>query len=87
MNDAIAGGFGADMQSSSAAMLPTPAGLVAGVQLARLIVSSTDLRLAASKFDGQAGVSESLDFFVGLAQFATVPGSRILDSAATQVRG
>jgi hypothetical protein len=84
--DAIVGGFGSDMPASSAALLTTPAGWAVDVQLVRLTVASQDLRTVASKLDGQARISESLDAFVGLAQVSAVPGSRILDSAAMQVR-
>jgi hypothetical protein len=79
------GSFSADMPGSRVALLPTPVGSPAGLQLARLTVSSADLRLSASRFSGQATVSETLDTFVGLATFTAVPGSRILDSTATQV--
>ena len=82
-SDAVAGGFGSDMPASSVILLPTPN---PGVQLARLTVSDADLRRAASKFSGQALVSETLETFVGLAIFTAVPGSRILDSTATQAR-
>ncbi len=83
--DSVSGGFGADMPSSWAAMLPPAPGQPAGVSSVRITVGRADLRTKASRFSGQADVSESLDTFVGLAQFVPVPGSRILDSSASQI--
>jgi hypothetical protein len=83
--DSVFGGFGADMPSTWAAALPVTPGQPAGVSAVRITVGRADLRTKASRFSGQADVSESLDAFVGLAQFAPVPGSRILDSSTSQI--
>jgi hypothetical protein len=84
-NDSVSGGFGGDMPSSWAAALPPALGQPAWVSAVRITVGRADLRSAASRFSGQAGVSEAMDTFVGLAQFVPVPGSRILDSSASQI--
>jgi len=83
--DSVLGGFGGDVPSSWAAPLPPAPGQPASVSAVRITVSGADLRSAASRFSGQAGISEALDTFVGLAQFVQVPGSRILDSSASQI--
>ncbi len=83
--DSVSGGFGADMPSTWAAALPPVPGQPAGVSAARITVGRADLRTRASQFSGQADVSESLEAFVGLAQFVPVPGSRILDASASQI--
>ncbi len=83
--DSVSGGFGGDMPSSWAALLPPVPGQPAWVSAVRITVGRADLRSAASRFSGQAGVSEAMEAFVGLAQFVPVPGNRILDSSASQI--
>ncbi len=84
-NDSVSGGFGGDMPSSWAAVLPPAPGQPAWVSAARITVGRADLRSAASRISGQAGVSEAMEAFVGLAQFVQVPSSRILDSSVSQI--
>jgi hypothetical protein len=82
----VTGTFGPDMPATGAVLLPPTAGQDERVSVVRISVGATDLRSAASRFSGQAGVSETIESFVGLAQFVPVPGSRIIDSSAMQVR-
>ena len=84
-SDSVLGGFGGDMPSSGALALTPAPGQPVWVSAVRITVGRADLRSVASRFSGQAGVSEALDFFVGLAQFVPVPGSRILDSSVSQI--
>jgi hypothetical protein len=83
--DSVSGGFGSDMPSTWAASLPPTPGQPAWVSAVQITVGRADLRTKASRFSGQADVSEALDTFVGLAQFVPVPGSRILDSSTSQI--
>ncbi len=84
-SNSVSGAFGSDMPSSWAVALPPAPGQPVWVSAVRIMVGRADLRSAASRFSGQAGVAEALDAFVGLAQFVPVPGSRILDSSASQI--
>ena len=83
MQDAISGSFGADMPSSGVVAIPTQAGLPPSVSMARFSLALADL-WAASLITNEG--SQSFKTFVGLAQFAKVPDSRILDSSSSQVQ-
>ena len=84
MQDAISGGFGADMPSSGVVVIPTQAGLPSSVLMARFSLALSDLW--AASLITTTGVSQTFKTFVGLAQFAEVPDSRILDSSSSQVQ-
>jgi N-acetylneuraminic acid mutarotase len=84
-NDSISGGFGSDMPSSWAAVLPPAPGQPDWVSTVRITLGRADLRTRASRIVVQDGASEALDSFVGLAQFVPVPGGRILDSSTSQI--
>ena len=73
------GGFGTDMPASRVAPFPT---LAASTSIARFTLALSDLSNAASV--ETSGGSMVFKTFVGIAQFAVVPGSRILDSSSTQ---
>ena len=88
MQDALSGGFGADMPASGVAALPTPTSSPPDVKWARFTLALSDVWPAASTAatSGPDGASQTFTTFVGLAQFAAVPGSRILDSSSTQIQ-
>jgi len=84
-SDAVSGSFGVDLPGSSVTLLPAAAGQANGVLRAQLVLAHTDLRAAASSYSVAGGV-EAIEAFVGLAEMVPVPGSRVLDSSATQIR-
>jgi hypothetical protein len=67
-NDSVIGPFGDGLPLSSVALLPPAPGQADGVQLARVYVLHTALRVNASRFSGSVGVVERMETFVGLAQ-------------------
>ena len=85
LQDAISGGFGADMPASGVTALPTS--VDSSVSRARFTLALSDVWTSASKVTSSPdGESKTFTTFVGMAQFAAVPGSRILDSASTQTQ-
>ena len=86
MQDAISGDFGAEMPSSGVTAIPMQMGSwPPGISMVRFSLAYADLWAASSMTTELTG-SQTFKTFVGLARFATVPGSKILDSSSSQVQ-
>ena len=84
-NISLFGSFGSDMHASRIELLPVSE-QDTRMKKVQIIIGSDDMRTKASRFSGTALLNEQIDFFVGFAEFRTVPGSHVLDSLAVQVR-
>ena len=86
-SDAVLGATGAfpDLNNSEVIVLPT--GSNVNATYARIRLDHNDVRNYASKFSGNIGGDETMELFVGLAEFAQPSStSTILDSSTSQIK-